>query len=75
MFCEKHDPIIQDTCAACEREDRKATLALKLAVFLGTNEVETWVSPGGYKLLKITRREASSPAGTPWHQARKEDAA
>ncbi len=75
MFCEKHDPIVSDKCAACEREDRKALLAAKLALFLGSNEVESYVSPSGYKLKIVTQRQAMQSASTLWHQARKEEVA
>lgn len=74
-YCEKHNLPGSETCHHCEREDRKAILAHRLALFLGTNEVETWTSPGGYKLLKITRRNLLAPSVTPWNQSSKEEAA
>lgn len=74
-YCEKHNLPGSETCQDCEREDRKALLAHRLALFLGTNEVETWTSPSGYKLQKITRRKLLAPTGTPWCQSSKEEAA
>jgi hypothetical protein len=36
-------------------EYRKQELARRLCFFLGTHEVDTYVSPNGYKLKKVTR--------------------
>lgn len=74
-YCDKHNLPGSETCQGCEREDHKALLAQQLAMFLGTNETETWTSPGGYKIQKITSRNLQAPTATPWHQRTKEEAA
>ncbi len=88
--CRKHSQPDRKTCVVCHvetvsrnaavdsvraEEERRIVLATKLALFLGANDVENYVSPAGYKLKIITRRTASAATGTPWHQSRKEDAA
>lgn len=74
LKCAKHylEPCIP--CDICDEEERRVQLATKLALFLGMNEVTNYVSPSGYKLKIITRREPLAATGTPWHQT-KEDAA
>ena len=71
--CEKH--LTRGTCPTCETEERKALLAHRLALFLGVNEVENYVSPGGYRLKKVTIRQPGEEIWKLWAQGSKEEEA
>ena len=88
--CRKHSQPDRKTCAVCHadtvlrnaavdsvraEEERRIALATKIALFLGANDVETYVSPNGYKLKIITRRQELSAIGTLWPHSSTEDAA
>ena len=88
--CRIHDQADKSTCSGCHPEyaeprltvetpglleEHRARLAHQLAIFLGCNEVETYVSPGGYKLKLITIRQPSAAVDAPWHQVSKQEAA
>lgn len=47
-----HDPI---NWPEYKNMSHKRNLARWLAVYLAAHDTETWTSPKGYKLLKITR--------------------
>lgn len=88
--CRKHNHPDRKTCDGCHvvqvtqdevidslraEEERKVALATRLALFLGTNDVENYVSPKGYRMKIITIRKVGEATAAPWCQSSRTEAA